>query len=329
MSSSHVSRRAILAGASAVPIIALAPGAQAFPAVATASPPIDDPIFAVIEKHRAALIFQMAKSRVVCHLNNHDPEYETAEEEEQSARAEENFAQELLAGSVPSTPAGAVALLAYVDDLCTQKIVLAEDPTQWYSQHQILDDFLRDDVVDAFSGHVMSLPFFFWVMRNVRATLEASPPVVIRARDGSSPIVSTPRSAASDQALINIESDALEARSKLKAAGDLHDAAEQTYAVWYRKNPEPMKAAGATAVARWKRQSRAILKRCDYAKCEANYHAAIDDIDELLRLAALIQAASIKGLQCKARKLKINDGHPEELLESISRDLLAMRSAVS
>jgi hypothetical protein len=56
MSSLNLSRRAILAGASAVPIIALAPAANAFPAgaadIAAASPPIDDPIFAAIEAHR-------------------------------------------------------------------------------------------------------------------------------------------------------------------------------------------------------------------------------------------------------------------------------------
>jgi hypothetical protein len=57
MSSSNLSRRAILAGASAVPIIALAPAADAFPSaadIATASLAIEDPILAAIEAHRVA-----------------------------------------------------------------------------------------------------------------------------------------------------------------------------------------------------------------------------------------------------------------------------------
>src|SRR6202043_1543097 len=106
-----------------------------------------------------------------------------------------------------------------------------------------------DDVVDAFSGAPIGLPFFFWVMRNVRATLEVSPPVVMQARDGGSPISSTPRSAGPDQALIDIQNEALGLRNVVKAASDLHEEAEKAYMAWLRENPEPAPASGAAAAA--------------------------------------------------------------------------------
>jgi hypothetical protein len=347
MSHTNLSRRAMLAGASAVPILTL-PGVALASAKAIAAPAVSpvavdvatlvpasaaprklaqdpDPIFALIERHRSALIFEMEKSSVTAHMNSKvgGPKYRAAEKEQGSAWDAVGAVELEMVGAPPTTLAGVLALLAHVDDLFAQRIVLPSDPKNWHSMYESLGNYFHDDVVSPFNGAPVSLPFYFWIMRNVRAVLETS------ELPGRSPIAVTrtmpaPRSSATDEKLIDMESNAISRRDRLKRAGDAHDAAEGAMQDWSKGNPEPTEAK---ALARWKSSERRALKRCGYAKKEKDWHSEIHSFDNFLRRVAVVPAASISGLQCKARLLEMNDGFPEELEESISRDLLAMGSA--
>jgi hypothetical protein len=90
---------------------------------------------------------------------------------------------------------------------------------------------------------------------------------------------------------------------------------------WYKENPEPTSEGELT---RWKKGEGRALRRLSYAKKEKDYTSKIASFDQFLRRSAKIRAASISGLQCKARLFELSDGSAEELLDSISSDLLAM-----
>lgn len=316
---------ASLASAKAVAAPAISPVAVDIATASAATHPAQmqdpDPIFALIERHRAALILYMEKARVVAHMNSikGGPKYQTAVEEQDSAAIAEDAVSEELAGAVPSTPSGALALLAYVDDLCAQRIVLPADPKNWHSSHERLGDYCQDDIVSPFDGAQIGLPLFFWVMRNVRATLEASGAAGLPI--GVVPALPAPRSTMPDEKLFQMESAALVLHDGLKSASDAFDDVENVMKAWHKKNPEPSEKG---QLARWKKDERKALRHCGYAEKETDYTSRIVSFDKFLRHSAKIRAASIGGLQCKARLVELSNGSAEELLDSISSDLLAM-----
>jgi hypothetical protein len=74
----------------------------------------------------------------------------------------------------PTTMAGVLALLAYMDDFHVQTFELPEDPGDWHSGDQELTEYLEDDaILDKFDGEPVKLPYNVWIMRNVRAALQS------------------------------------------------------------------------------------------------------------------------------------------------------------
>src|SRR5687767_4193987 len=112
MTTTHkTSRRTLLAGGTA-----LAAGAVAnCTAIVSAYPAIADPILDAIERHRLAWFKQAASGRIKCNLNDDTPEHREAEESETAAREALNDASFALLDTMPTTCAGMVSLLMYVE----------------------------------------------------------------------------------------------------------------------------------------------------------------------------------------------------------------------
>ena len=74
----------------------------------------------------------------------------------------------------PTTMAGVLALLAYMDDFHTQAFQLPEDPKNWHSGDEELTEWLEDDaILNKFDGEPIKLPYNVWIMRNIRAALQS------------------------------------------------------------------------------------------------------------------------------------------------------------
>jgi hypothetical protein len=168
--SSDITRRLIVAGAASLSIAgsvaSAAPSALASPAVGG-----PDPIFAAIEAHREAFMRKMKAGRVSIACSD-TPEEEAAWAVEDAARDVLSDAAFDLTEIQPTTLAGVLALLAYVDDFHVQALVLPEEPEEWHSHHKELGWLDSDTIRDRFNGKPIELPYNFWIMRNVRAALQ-------------------------------------------------------------------------------------------------------------------------------------------------------------
>jgi hypothetical protein len=171
MSTKQLSRRALVRGAAAIPAAAVLPAAASekakwsAPAVNDVSEP--DPIFAAIEAHREAFIRDMRAAKAYSDL-----ESDVADAHAQHAYGLLRAAEGELANTEPTTMAGILALLAYVDDFHCQAIVHPDEPKHWHSGEENLGKLIDEDIIDKFSGEPIELPFMFWVMRNVREALQ-------------------------------------------------------------------------------------------------------------------------------------------------------------
>ncbi len=167
MSHENLNRRALVVGAASIPALAL-------PAVAMAATE-PDPIFAAIEAHREIFVRMLRAARHNANLDEDSPAKEEAEASDDAARAIENDAQLELANVEPTTLAGVLALLAYLDDLYVGAIAHPEDPRGWHSgggNGGFLNDFIEDEVLDKYSGKPLELPLMFWIARNVGMALQ-------------------------------------------------------------------------------------------------------------------------------------------------------------
>jgi hypothetical protein len=166
MSPENLSRRAILAGAAAVPALAALPAG----AFASTEP---GPAFAAIDTHREVLVRAMAAGRHSSHLGQRDGGKKEADAAQDLAYAAEDDAQWELANVVPTTFAGVLALLAYLDDLYTGRIALPED-SDWYSGEETdgISSFVDEEILQKFSGEPIELPLIFWITRNIRTALQ-------------------------------------------------------------------------------------------------------------------------------------------------------------
>jgi hypothetical protein len=165
MSPENLSRRAILAGAASVPALAL-------PTIALASAG-PDPAFAAIDAHRELFVRLMVAARHDSYLERGDEGKEEAEAAGTLARTAEDDARWELANVLPTTFAGVLALLAYLDDFYTGAFVHPDDPQNWYScEEDWLSTFADEDIVDKFSGEPIRLPLIFWITRNIRTALQ-------------------------------------------------------------------------------------------------------------------------------------------------------------
>jgi hypothetical protein len=160
------SRRAILAGAASVPVLVALPAA----ALASTEP---DPVFAAIDAHREVLLRAMAAARHCSNLAVRDQGKKAADAAQDFACAAEDDAQWELANVVPTTFAGVLALLSYLNDLYTGGIALPED-RDWYSGEESdgISSFADEEVLEKFSGKPLELPLIFWITRNIRTALQ-------------------------------------------------------------------------------------------------------------------------------------------------------------
>jgi len=151
------SRRAILAGAASLPALAI-------PAAAVTAPP--DPILALIEAHKAA--FRIRLQKLAIHF---------ADEEDKGAEAASNKAMDAsvsaamsLVDTTPTTIAGVVALIAYVDSF-NRGAFKVEDMQSSVSEWP--GGNLVDEKIYEASGESGELGFAFAVLLNVGDALAA------------------------------------------------------------------------------------------------------------------------------------------------------------
>ena len=132
-SSMNLSRRAALSGLAvlAVPTsaaaVCVAPGFEG-----------PDPIFEVIERHRAAFMARLIASAVYSETPTFGPDYDEATCEASMAADSEGVARDreaalALTTTRPTTREGVTALLAYVDAFNNRAIKLPHMPDDWYS----------------------------------------------------------------------------------------------------------------------------------------------------------------------------------------------------
>jgi hypothetical protein len=169
MANTTTYRRAVLAGAAALPLASL-------PAIA-AEP---DPIFAAIEHHRATWIecclAAIARDDAGCSgLDTSEaPEFAALIERSDALYEAEMAACVALTHIRPTSTGGVIALLAYVDDF--NRGGLRYNSTGGYSEHhQWPDDLVSDDSDQVVNGRgkPLEMPFPYWIMRNVQAALTA------------------------------------------------------------------------------------------------------------------------------------------------------------
>jgi hypothetical protein len=101
------------------------------------------------------------------------PEEEAAYDAETEARHTLNAHQMALTEIQPTTMAGVLALLTYLDDFRVQSIELPEDPTGYHSEESFLSELIDETILDKFNGRPIRLPYDFWIMRNVREALQS------------------------------------------------------------------------------------------------------------------------------------------------------------
>jgi hypothetical protein len=171
--SDQLNRRTILAGVAAVPALTI-PAAGAGSTFAAASEP--DPVFATVAAHREAFVEHMRAARLDGKLMRSDPRAE-------ATGAALDAADEALEGATlgllevaPTTMAGVLALLRYLEEFQEQAIELPEDPRGWHSgDHDALltETYEHPNLGDKFNGEPLELPFTYWVMQNVRTALQS------------------------------------------------------------------------------------------------------------------------------------------------------------
>jgi hypothetical protein len=123
-----------------------------------------DPIFAAIEAHKAAYHRFSQAVDISGSLYHTDPRYEEAEKATTDASGALESAAIHLTNILPTSFAGVIALLSYVDDFNLGKM--------GHSEYYLWPDELTDETVLDESGRHLSLPFPYWIMRNVHKTLQ-------------------------------------------------------------------------------------------------------------------------------------------------------------
>jgi hypothetical protein len=128
-----------------------------------------DPIFAAIERHRAAFMRQMAKDRVHSSMPNTGPDYREDEYmatclASSVACASAAAAADELTKLPPTTMAGVLALIEYVEAFNAGGLAFPEDPYNWSSAPIAWPADVDKNGIDLFG---------YSVLANVRRALEA------------------------------------------------------------------------------------------------------------------------------------------------------------
>jgi hypothetical protein len=164
-----VSRRTILAGAAALPALT----APAVALAASGTVPAEmvpaelDPIFAAIDAHRQAFLKQIASCLKKSNLMDGTPEHDAADDEHADDWVDYHNASIDLLDIEPTSIAGVLALLDYVQQLNDGALVSPDDPgvrSNWQAWpcSGISDD---DDLDD-------TSPMAWHLLRAVREALE-------------------------------------------------------------------------------------------------------------------------------------------------------------
>jgi len=170
-----MSRRSMIAGATALPAAAMIPAASI---AADRTPPdgfhlvveengrrwfeadAPDPIFAAIEAHKAANATYSQVCPISSNMTRDDPGYAEADAATEAACHAERDAAIDLAYVAPTTRAGVTALLEYV----------LEDDRDYPAHEDWPTEITDPDVLD-YTGDPAVMPFHFWLLRNVRDAL--------------------------------------------------------------------------------------------------------------------------------------------------------------
>jgi hypothetical protein len=159
------SRRAVLAGAASIPVL----GVQALAAGMT-----PDPIFAAIEKHRALYIESLKARKIYSVCSFDDPTEPEKDAAVQATWCAVDDAGTDLTEVEPTTLAGVIALLLYVQDFNGGKIDLPEtrglDRTDRWKSEPVEWPTIREEDDPSDSGTNM---FAFDLLANVHEALKA------------------------------------------------------------------------------------------------------------------------------------------------------------
>jgi hypothetical protein len=160
-------RRGVLAGAASLPALAV-PAA----AIGSFSSPIDDPVFAAIERHKATFRKRMEAGSAHFDLSPSDPQNAELVAADEIATDEDTVAAYELADTQPATMAGVLALIDYVDEFNRGKFRLDDDwhsaAYNWPNAASLFPD--EDDDLDDPDGEC---GMAYAVLLNVRAALQA------------------------------------------------------------------------------------------------------------------------------------------------------------
>lgn len=157
----RISRRRILTGASALPVVA-ALSIPAASVVLNAS----DPIYSAITKHRRAFEVWIEALDISSKIED-EPAYERTAV---LCHAETEAARQL-AGIVPTTIAGVFALLTYVDDCNSGKVRAGEEPTPYDTENWPVD-LVDEEIITRF-GKPTKMAFGDFVLRNTKTALHS------------------------------------------------------------------------------------------------------------------------------------------------------------
>ena len=123
-----------------------------------------DPIFAAIAAHRAAYRRFGSAVDISASLHPSDPRNQEAEDVTSAASEALESAATELTTILPASFAGVLALLSYVDDFSHGE----PDESEYFLWP---DELTNDDLFDA-DGRQLTMPFQFWIMRNIYITLQ-------------------------------------------------------------------------------------------------------------------------------------------------------------
>lgn len=125
-----------------------------------------DPIYAAIETHRASQQALHVACQVSGKLHGHEPEADAANAATVAASDYFDTATAALTDVIPTTLAGVLALLVYIDEF--------NRGFHFHSEHHLWpsEEYGSDEVLNV-KGRALEMPFAFWIMRNVQHALQS------------------------------------------------------------------------------------------------------------------------------------------------------------
>lgn len=123
-----------------------------------------DPIFAAIYAHRVSQEALHVACQVSGKLYGHEPEADAINAATAAAADYFETTTTALTDITPTTLAGVLALLAYIDDFNRGEVSGSEYLLWGYEEY-------GDETVKRVDGRNLEMPWPFWVMRNIQSAL--------------------------------------------------------------------------------------------------------------------------------------------------------------